>query len=237
MYPKRLDDLESHMIPSALELRLQQLESRVLEIGKLLNEYEEELLDEDDPKKKRKYRRQLEDLKQQKAAYESEFFELDVQLKNETSIEAQVISSQLKEIDNKIEFLLDGQYAIGTMLSSHFVSEDEKLLRPVMQQLNSFELVQVESCLRAVENNQISERETQLVLTEMRNLVAAIKSHNGDLPENERAILNAIESPKIETKHALKLSIPIIPFILSYEGDLGVGAGVDLKKLWRSWKA
>lgn len=224
------------MIPAALELRLKHLEGRVSEIWNLLNEYEEELIDEDDPGKKRKYRRRIEELERQKATYEHEFSELGTQLKNETYPQSEEISLKLKEIDNKIEFLLDGQYAIGQMLSSHFIREDAQLLRPVIQQLSQSESTQVESFLQAIENNQISQQDTHIVLTEMRNLIAAIKTNKLALSPAEKAVFDVLESPRIETKHALKLSIPIIPFILSYEGDLGVGAGVNLRKLWQSWK-
>jgi hypothetical protein len=54
------------MLPSVWHLRLQQLESNITKILKLLNEYEEELLNEGDPGIKSKYCRRIENLKQQK---------------------------------------------------------------------------------------------------------------------------------------------------------------------------
>ena len=43
--------------------------------------------------------------------------------------------------------------------------------------------------------------------------------------------------PEIDAKHALKVSIPIIPFILAYEGELGLGTGIKLKEVWKNLKS
>jgi hypothetical protein len=86
------------MIPSALNLRLQQLEENISRVLQLLNEYEAELLDEDDPGRKSKYRRRVESLKQQKVGYEEEFTDLQVQLANEYPLQTKTISSQLQKL-------------------------------------------------------------------------------------------------------------------------------------------
>jgi len=121
------------MIPSALNLRLQQLEENISRVLQLLNEYEAELLDEDDPGRKSKYRRRVESLKQQKAGYEEEFTDLQVQLANEYPLQTETISSQLQEIDNKIELLLDGQVSLSQVLMLHFNPKEQELLLPFTQ--------------------------------------------------------------------------------------------------------
>ena len=83
------------MISSVLSLRLQQLEANIREILDLLNQYEIELLDENDPGTRSKYRRRVEKLKLQKLTFESEFKELQTQSTNEQSSQTQSITSQL----------------------------------------------------------------------------------------------------------------------------------------------
>jgi len=224
------------MLPSALNLRLQHLEKNIAQVLQLLNEYEEELLDEDDPGKKRKYRRRVESLKQQKASYEEEFAKLQVQLIDEHPLQAQNIFVQLRKIDDKIELLLDSQAILSRALLLHFNLEEQALLLPFTQHLDEPELVKMQAFLDAVDAEEVSEEEVQLMLTETRQLLKALKERNLALPAGNEAVVEMINAPTIDAKHALKVSIPIIPFILAYEGELGLGTGINLKETWERWK-
>lgn len=224
------------MIPSALNLRLQQLEENISRVLQLLNEYEAELLDEDDPGRKSKYRRRVESLKQQKAGYEEEFTDLQVQLANEYPLQTETISSQLQEIDNKIELLLDGQVSLSQVLMLHFNPKEQELLLPFTQKLDEPELINIQVFLEAVETDQASEEDVQLMLTETRSFLEKLQGQNLALPAGKEAVSEIINSPTIDAKHALKVSIPIIPFILAYEGELGLGTGINLKETWQHWK-
>ena len=104
------------MISSAWNLRLQQLEANIREILDLLNQYEIELLDENDPGTRSKYRRRVKSLELQKIAYENELKELQGQSTNEQSLQTQTITSQLQIIDNKIDLLLDNQFQLSQEL-------------------------------------------------------------------------------------------------------------------------
>jgi tRNA/tmRNA/rRNA uracil-C5-methylase (TrmA/RlmC/RlmD family) len=225
------------MIPATLNLRLQQLEENIRRVLQLLNEYEEELLDEDDPGRRSKYRRRIENLKQQNVGYEEEFAELQVLLTSEYPLQAQTISSQLQEIDNKIELLLDNQASFIQALMLHFSPREQELLLPFTQRLDEPELIKMQALLEAVETDQSPEEEVQLILTETRKLLKGFQERDFALPSDNEAVYEMINSPTIDTKHALKISIPIIPFILTYEGELGLEAGINLKEAWQRWKS
>jgi hypothetical protein len=224
------------MIPSVLNLRLQHLEASIIQILKLLNEYEEELLDEDDPGKISKYRRRIQNLKEQRDSSEKEFSELQFQLIDKESHQVKNISIQLKEIDNKIEFLLFNQTTIKQLLASHFNGEEQVLLTPVTQHLDAPELAEIQSFLEAIVSNKVSEEETQIMLNTVRHYLKDLESHNLTLPQGNESIIKMIISPKIDAKSALKISIPIIPFILRYEGELGLGTGINLRETWKYWQ-
>jgi hypothetical protein len=91
--------------------------------------------------------------------------------------------------------------------------------------------------LEAVETNQAPEEEIQLVLNETRETLKKLQEYNLSLPESKEAVFEIINSPTVDAKHALKVSIPIIPFILTYEGELGLGTGINLREAWESWKS
>ena len=84
------------MAPPFLNLRLDQLEANINRVLKLVCEYENELLDEDDPARKSKYRR-IESLREQETQYVAELSQLKAQLDyNQNKIQTQNITSQLQ---------------------------------------------------------------------------------------------------------------------------------------------
>ena len=47
---------------------------------------------------------------------------------------------------------------------------------------------------------------------------------------------DVVDDPKLDVGHKLKVSIPIIPLILSYEGEIDLKSGLNLKKAWQKLK-
>lgn len=47
---------------------------------------------------------------------------------------------------------------------------------------------------------------------------------------------DVVDDPKLDVGHKLKVSIPIIPLILSYEGEIDLKSGLNLKKAWQKFK-
>lgn len=222
------------MISSVLSLRLQQLEANIRQILELLNKYEIELFDNDDPGVKSKYRRRIEALKQQKLEFENELEELQAQLTSEQCLQTQSLTSQLQIIDNKIDLILDNQSQLNQILLLYFDQREQILLSPFMENLNESQLLQVNASLEAVDNDKISQNNIEAVLLEVRDLLSQMTKKNLLLPESSEALLGIIDDPKLEAKHSLKVTIPLIPFILNYEGELAFGTESNLKKLWES---
>jgi hypothetical protein len=224
------------MHPTALTVRLQQLEKNILKVVQLLGEYEEELNDEDDPLKKSKYRRRIEDLKTKQIEYENELTELQRQSSNQQTPQFQNIAKQLQGIHNKIDLLLDGQSSLSQALLFHFTSVEQLIVQPFIQSLGESDLIQIQASLETIDTKQPSDDEAQIILIEVKQLLTELKSRNLSLPVSNEAMAEIINYPTIDTKHSLKLTIPIIPFILSYEGELGTEAGIKLRETWQNWK-
>jgi len=45
-----------------------------------------------------------------------------------------------------------------------------------------------------------------------------------------------VNDPKLDVGHKLKVTIPIIPLMLSYEGEIDLKSGLNLKKAWQKLK-
>lgn len=232
------------MLPSALNLRLQHLEASITRSLNLINEYQIELDDEDEPNKRSKYRRRIEQLNQSKDAYEQEFTELQVQLFNNQPVRTENISTQLQKMDeklfqlnNKLNNLSDDQSILHKVLISYFNTDEQILLRPFTHQLNEEQVVTIQATLEAIDDNQISEDEVYRILTDIRKLLMVLQDEALALPMEQNAVIEMLNTPNLDAKHALKVSVPIVPFILSYEGELGLGAGLKLKETWEYWKS
>lgn len=92
-------------INDLLQKRLEQLEDNISKDLKLLNEYEELLRTEDDPKRKLKYRNEIDVLKISASKYTDEYHQLKQNLMSE-DITAQSEPAELKHIQNKLDELL-----------------------------------------------------------------------------------------------------------------------------------
>lgn len=221
------------MIPQALNQRLKHLELHLAKILNLLNEYETEMLDEDDPGRKSKYSRRIEQLKEDKARYEREFIELKTQLGEEQPDSRQNIENNIQNINAKLDLLLDGHASLQQALLHQFSAKERDMLRPVTAQLDESQLMEIQAVLEAVDTKEISPTDIEQLLRETRQLLIELDGRV-DLP-NTDSTWEEIIAPALDTKHALKFSLPLIPFLLSYEAEVGLDARIDLKKTWKNF--
>jgi hypothetical protein len=224
------------MHSSVLTIRLQQLDSNVSQILVLLNEYEVELIDEDDPGRKRKYRRRIEELERQKNRYEQELTVLQGQVSSGMLPAVQIIANQLEMLDSKLNFILKTQVSIQQVVLSQFQPVEQNLLNQFTERLADEQLVEVQAVLEAIENNKVSGHEMKHLLLLVQSTLTEVKSSKMSLPVSQDKLLEVLNLPSLDTKHALKFSLPIIPFILSYEGEVGLGGGLKLREAWQALK-
>ena len=217
-----------------LNLRLDQLEANINRVLKLVCEYENELLDEDDPARKSKYRRRIESLREQETQYVAELSQLKAQLDyNQNKIQTQNITSQLQIFSTKLDFLLEHRISISQVLTRHFTQREQAQITPFIQKIDQSDILNVQVFLEALEAGEITDVDINLILDETRNLLKIFQERNISILTGNESIPEIINAPTVDTKHALKWSIPLIPFILSYEGELGLGAGIKLKETWQ----
>lgn len=59
-----------------------------------------------------------------------------------------------------------------------------------------------------------------------------------NIPHEVKIAQDIVDAPNLDVQHKLKLTIPIVPFLVSYEGEMGVGSKLNLEALWermRGW--
>ena len=54
------------------------------------------------------------------------------------------------------------------------------------------------------------------------------------LAESARQVTELASAPGLDIKHKLKVTIPIVPVLLSYEGAFELGSRLNLEEAWRA---
>ncbi|NES21172.1 MAG: hypothetical protein F6K41_20145 [Symploca sp. SIO3E6] len=220
------------MLSQSFYQRLQDLEDNIAKDQELLKDFEDELRYEKNPKLKAQYNRDIEQLRKSAADYRQEYKELQQELTNEPPDRMQEVGNQLQEMDTKLDVLLNGQVVIyedlhqmrQTLLNRYSATE-KATLEAVAQELSQNQLVLTQKLLDELEANQVSEQQMQQMLAVLEERIPA-------LPPSQAAVVEIIKAPELDAKHKLKVTLPLVPFLVDYEGELELGSGFNIKSAW-----
>jgi hypothetical protein len=215
------------------EKRLQDLEKNIAEEQKLLKQYEDSLRYESEYRTIGKYEREIERQRESITRYQHEFVELKQKLMGNQSTQVLRVESKLQELDRKVNILLEGQDAISqklhqmrrTLLERYDASE-QFIVNSIAQKLNQTQLALTENLLQALDNNMVSE-------PEMQQMLAVLEENLPSLPPSQVGIAEIIKDPELDARHKLKITLPIIPMLVEYEGELELGSGFNIKSAWQ----
>jgi hypothetical protein len=217
------------MLSQIFQQRLTDLLDHITQDQKLLKEFEEALTVEDNPRTLKKYKKEIKRQQESIDNYKQEYTELQQQLIGiftpqiqVVGNQLQIIENQLQQIDAKLNIVLINQ---DSLLLRYQVSE-QAILRVFIEQLNQTQLAFTENMLNAVAANQVSE-------SEMLQMLAVLESRIPSLPSSSQAeIAEIIKSPELDARHKITVTLPIVPFLINYEGELELGTGFNIKSAW-----
>ncbi len=123
-----------------------------------------------------------------------------------------------------------------------------KYRRDIERQRESLALNQQEydeimkSAQGVLESHPVPEKELQATLSAIQQTLSEIRQSKAGqssphLMSEVEKVSGIVNDPKLDSNHKLKYSIPIIPLILSYEGEVELKSGLNLKNAWKSLKA
>ena len=232
------------------ERRIQRLADNIHQDMDLLEDYEEELRYETDPRRLAKYRQEIKRQRESLTRYQQEYDELRGQMTGEPPAEMQDTADQLlQQMDAKLNSLLSGQKFIQddlkdfrkTLLDRFDVSE-QTIISTVVQRLDQNQLSTVQSILDVMDTQRVPENELQETLNVIQQALSEIKQkeagyYDSQLLRDVGNLSEVVDDPKLDVNHKLKVSVPIIPLILSYETEVGLKSGLNLKAAWQRSKA
>ncbi|NJL63875.1 MAG: hypothetical protein HC903_21135 [Methylacidiphilales bacterium] len=220
------------MLSSSFHQRLQDLEDNIAKDQELLKDFEDELRYETHPKIIARYNRDIKRLRESVTGYQQEYNELQQELTGQSSAQMQEMGNQLQEMDTKLNILLSSQVAIYENLDQmrqnlllRYDATEQATIKAVTQQFNQNQLVLTQNLLDALETNQVSEQQMQQMLAVLEERVPA-------LPPSQAAVAEIIKAPELDARHKLKVTLPLVPFLVDYEGELELGSGFNIKSAW-----
>ncbi|MEG4323125.1 MULTISPECIES: hypothetical protein [unclassified Microcoleus] len=225
---------------SNLTRRLKDLDDNIKRDLALLKDYEDELHYEDDPRRKSKYNRAIEQLRESANRYQQEYEQLHQHITGEPTVQMQSVAIELQQMNNRLERLSAGQEAIfeninnlRQRLLSRYSASEKNIIFAITERLDQSQVITISAVLDAIEANKISEAEMQNILPSIQQSLMILQQRGVTLPVSQQAIAEIINAPQMDFKHRLKVALPIIPFILDYEGEWELGTGINLKEAWQ----
>ncbi len=216
------------------------LERHISEDLQLLADYENALRNEDEPRRKNKYLKEIERQKQSLVNYRQqlETFEQEVvksdavtnqHLLDELKSLKQTITSQHRDVKENLDGMEDRLATGQQAILRHIDQKHQQTINAVLSRLDENQLELVSMMLTAVDNEKILREEAADLLNQTTEILEQLKAQpNGD--EWQR-LLAAVEEP-VSLEQKLKVMLPIIPGILEYETEFAVDGIGWLKDSW-----
>ena len=232
-----------------IERRIQQLADNIRKDMDLLNDYEDELRYETDPRRLARYRREIERQRESLSRYQQEYDELRGQVTGEPPAGMQDTADMLRQMNAKLDNLQGGQKVIRDDLKdfrktllARFDDSEQTIISTVVQRLDQNQSATVQSILDEIEANRLPENELQETLSAVLQALSEIKQneagyYDSRLVSEAANLSEVVDDPKLDVNHKLKVSIPIIPLILTYETEVGLKSELNLKTAWQRLKA
>ena len=164
-----------------------------------------------------------QDLDQAKRTYDealAEYQRLASQPQSSSSAELVRAETQLQSMDQKLDTMLFQQ----------------RLLALAVNRLSQQQREDTNAVLAAVQMNQLPEQYLQQILSALQADLSSLQQSGMLLGSPlEQPVVEAkaiFDDTKLDVKHKLKTTIPLIPFILSYETEISLDSGANLHAVW-----
>lgn len=225
-----------------LQQRLRDLEDHIKKDLALLKDFEEELRYEDDPKRKARYRRDVQALRESAEKYTIEYQDLltyTTQTSNGQSqsvaIQLKSLSVQLDQVQAQLDDISSNLLGLRKEVLSRLDTSEQTIVSAIVAKLDETQLQTVNEILMAIEDNHLLEKEATQLLQPLYAALVTLQQHGRALPGSSE-VVDVISAPNMDVRHKLKVSIPIIPAVLAYEGEISLGDGMNLEAAWNTLK-
>lgn len=227
-----------------IEKRAQDLADNIRQDMDLLKDYEDALRRADDPRKRLNCRWNIDELRKSVERNQQEYNALTKETMGVPLDKLSPIGDELGRMYTKLDELSEGQEDIrddirqlGSEIISSFEANEQAIITTLLDRLEQGDLVTVSAVLTGIDTvgpafDHIAEtfRSVRETLIEVRD--KKDNRHGVTLAGAAKEVLDIVEAPGLDVKHKLKVTVPIIPLLLKYEGEVALKSGVNLENAW-----
>jgi len=219
--------------PQIIQLRISHLQAHVRESLMLLQQYEEAYRLEDDPRRRTRNWKNVQGLRDELQRHEAELAEITAQIEPSTAAH---LSTELAGMEERLgNMIRDEGVKFRREIRSVFSDLDATVVGPIIDRLDAQQAEIVRAVIAEIDGGTAGRQSFEEALQEIRPLLAEVRL-SGALSE-ERArqvehVVSLVDDPKLDVTHRLRVAIPIIPLLLSYETSLDLKSGLNLRRLW-----
>ncbi len=146
-----------------------------------------------------------------------------------------LIQTGISDIKLGIDDLKAGQQRI----LARFDASEQRILAPLLARLDEKQTAVVAAVLDALDGRAFPAAELEEHLAAIRAALAEINARSAEMADRQLAVAvqhatAVVGDPDLAVKHKLKVTIPILPALIAYEGELELGSQLNLRELWRA---
>jgi len=212
------NDAALHTAFNPAQAQITRLQKRLQDLDELIQDLQTHVDLVSEPQRRRLFAHQLTEANRTYETVHAEYERLTS--RREASQNFTVPGSLLNEIRDRLNTL----------------AVQQQILVVVMVRLSETQQKNTQAILVALEQDRLSESDITQSLSQLRTELAALTQSgqlaHTPLAEAVKQSVELFDDPKLEAKHKLKVGIPIIPGILSYETELALGTSLGLSALW-----
>jgi hypothetical protein len=133
--------------------------------------------------------------------------------------EIEKLTQQLGAVDHKINQI--------QLMLKQYRKEDQGRIEAILKSLDQGQLKLTQELLQAVKSE-------QLAASQYEPMLEAIQDLKSFLSPEQAAIAEILEDPRLDARHKLEMTLPIVPLLIEYKWEFEVGSGINLQNLWQS---
>lgn len=158
-------------------------------------------------------------------------------------LDVQELAELMRRVEGKVDDVSAQLTAMEATLLARFDQQAQAILSPLLARLEEGQAYTIAQILDGLEQSDAvtgaAADELAQYLAEMEGRLEKIAQQPSLLSDAQLAAASAqtsqaIKAPQLDMRHRLKVTVPLIPFLLFYENETDIGSGLELEKVWQA---
>lgn len=126
-----------------------------------------------------------------------------------------------------------------TLVLARFDLTEQRIVAPILARLDAQEATLLDKILDVLDVATFGADELDRHLSAIDAALAEVNARAAEIGDRQlvasaQQVAELAGAPGLDAKHKLKVTLPIIPVFLSYEGEIELSSRLDLAKVWRA---